>query len=298
MNGLCFTLSKYAIFNTVAIIQTSLNMLVHGFGFYLLKCLHKTGQQTIHSILTMQLSIIECLINLFSALTLAIIRSVYQEPLRYRLIINYTLSSFDKLLFNGLSIIWGLIMLYITINRLVGSTWPLKSRVYLTKGNLEYLLAASWVVCFGVCLMCFVCNFTLFINFNQSHKAYTYALSVALGLKFLFTIATYICIFKMIVQSKRNITRCGSRKQKISLFQLYRKSRFYTTGFLLLTYLLFMIIPFIVWNYYIVMGNLSELEFYIFMCLVLLNFSFDAFIYIYVDEEVRKLMWKKLHWFK
>ena len=93
---------------------------------------------------------------------------------------------------------------------------------------------------------------------------------------------------------------CATNNAKIvsSLYQIFRRSRFYTSILLIFTFVLFFLIPFSVWNYFILFSTYPINVYYLNSVLLAVGLFSDAFIYIYVDDKVRKVMWKKLKLYK
>ena len=290
LEEMCHTKASYRAFSIVQAILCALNTVVHGFGLNLLISLHKDGHQTVHSILTINLSVAETFISFVTALMSITMNILSNDIIRNRSILKGCDSFYRNLVFNGLGNVWGYTMLYITLNKLVGIKFPMMHRVHVTKTKLKYLLIASWVFA----TLSFFRPYVFEIKWSETSYM-SYINITGLTINCFVIIFTYLVIFKSLVESRRMMARnLPSSKKTLTLFQVFRRSRFYTSVFLIFTYVLFFLVPFALKNCLVFFNRYTEYTEYCNSVACSIGILSDAFIYTYVDGEVRKIMWKKL----
>ena len=286
------TQRKVSITYVLYVVLLPLIIMVHAFGLYLLRCVHKNGHQTVHGLLAINLSIAEmltCAIPLLSYYIPVVIlinidkHSTFNEHLINFVPVFLTLNT-------GLVLILYSTMVLITLNRLLGSLFPIKYRIYATKGKVLYSIVCGWIIGIVYSATSYIWQWG-----NANFRIYLYGM-VALSLCFLLLCTfTYVNIFKALVRSKRLIARSSLNHQDFSSFQIFQNSRFYTSVLLVVTYCIFWVFPIIAWGIAMIIEPLPEEVVHVFSSLPYLNFLSDAFIYIYLENDVRKLMFKKLH---
>ena len=264
-----------------------IGMIINSFGLYLLLCLHRSKHQTVHSILTINVSIIEILINTSTV--------IYMIPMiiflngEHHVFLQYIGKFYpiaESISFGGFLPALAGTMVFITVNRLLGCVYPLTYRIYATKGKVKILLLCGWILTIGLSVISFI--------FDLRNILY-YALGpMQLVLLSLFVFA-YAVIFKGLVKSKRQFARTSSHPQNISLFNIFRNSRMYTSVLLVSSFCVCWIIPTFSFSIAFMLEILSEEVVYAVTLMLSLNTLIDPFIYIYVDNDIRKLMWRKLH---
>lgn len=112
----------------------------------------------------------------------------------------------------------------------------------------------------------------------------------------LLAIVVYYKIFRKFSRSHRRITSSTPRKHKQdSSFQIFIHSRFLITALLILSFVLFTFIPDMIFTYYaFTHHHISyQLEAVCYILFAISDLS-DAIIYIFIKNEVRKLLLQKL----
>ena len=291
----CITPRKVLLIYEIYIVLLPLIIMVHAFGLYLLICVHKNGHQTIHSILTINLSIVEMLMCAIPLLSYHIPMVVLLNIDKHTAIKKHIMKfAYVYVIFStGFILILYSAMVLITLNRLLGALFPIKYRIYATKRKVLYSILCCWVIAAAYTITSFIWQ-----SGQMYSRKYLHGMA-GLSLCFLLLcIFTYVNIFKALVRSKRAIARNSSNGQHVSSFQIFRNSRFYTSVLLVVTYCIFCVFPVIVSSIAMILGQLPEEVVHVFSSLPYFNFLSDAFIYIYLENDVRKLMFKKLHTMK
>ena len=107
------------------------------------------------------------------------------------------------------------------VNGLLVAVYPIKYRIYATKGKLKYLLLCYWIL--GIVL-------TVVISICDWRTKFTYFVDLILLIVLLvISVKTYLVIFKALVKSKRQFARITSSSKNIGLFKIFRNSRLYTS---------------------------------------------------------------------
>ena len=277
----CVTQRKVLITYEIYIALLPLIIMVHVFGLYILRCAHKNGHQTVHSILTIHLGVVEILgraipLLLYYIPLVVLLNIDKHTPLKGHMMnFAYVFVVFDT----GLILMLYSAMVLITLNRLLGALYPIKYRIYATKRKVLYSILCCWIICIGYSVTSLIWPW----GYVDS-RTYLYGMP-ALALCFLLLCTfTYVNVFKTLVRSKRLIARNSSNHQDISSFQIFRNSRFYTSVLLVITYCIFWVFPIIVFGIVMFHGPLPQVLFHVFSSLAYLNFLSDAYIYVYLDN--------------
>ena len=200
INGKCtYTHKKYLIYISIMTVSHTLCILIHSFGIYLLISLHRSKHQTVHSILTINLSIVEILMNTdiliyFIPMLIFLYRNQHDRFVHY---IDKYYSVIQSIQTHGLFHILYLAMVFMTVNRFLGSLYPIKYRIYATKGKVKYLLLCCWILGIAFIIFSLICHcgmkFILFVDI------------ILLIVLLVLSVFTYLLIFKALVKSKRQL---------------------------------------------------------------------------------------------
>ena len=267
----------------------TLCILIHSFGIYLLISLHRSKHQTVHSILTMNLSIVEMVINIERVIFFVpmLIFLNHNQHNLLQLYIDKYCSVIRSINFYGLFHILYLAMVLLAVNRLLGAVYPIKYRIYATKGKLKYLLLCCWILGIVLTVVSLICDWrTKFIYFVDL---------ILLIVLLVISVKTYLLIFKALVKSKRQFSRTTSSPENIGLFKIFRNSRLYTSALTVISFFFCWGIPVCLYVISSFLRLQSEEVMYVCEAIISINYICDAFIYIYVDNDVHKLMYRKLH---
>ena len=82
---------------------------------------------------------------------------------------------------------------------------------------------------------------------------------------------------------------------KQSTFEIFRNSRFYVSGLLILNFLVFVVVTDVIYLFCVVIGG-STSHVLIYSIWILNNVSYlcDAVIYVFLQPLVRKMLWRKV----
>ena len=275
-DGYCITQRKVLIIYEIYVVLLPLIIMVHAFGLYLLRCVHKNGHQTVHGLLAINLSIAEmltCAIPLLSYYIPLVVLLNIDKPAPFKEhLINF--ASVFLTINTGLILILYSAMVLITLNRLLGSLFPIKYRIYATKRKVLYSIVCGWIIGIVYSATSYIWQWG-----NANFRIYLYGM-VAFSLCFLLLCTfTYINIFKALVRSKRLIARSSANHQDFSSFQIFRNSRFYTSVLLVVTYCIFWVFPIIASGIAMIIGPLPEDIVHVFKSLAYLN---RTHLYIFI----------------
>ena len=269
-----------------------LNVLFHSLGAYLLISMYPRCKQKIQQIYLFNLSISECLTNV-----LEICRSIpdliefeedeltrINEIRQYILIVSFT----------GVSIVYYFDMIYLTLDRLLDVHLNMKYPVYWNETKTRYLLISTWAIGLFTSVSVSICYKYLDFKWRDAFFKYFYP-----TIEFTFIVLaliTYGFIFHKYRQTRLRVPGCMSVYKVTSTLHIFRKSRFYIPVLLIITFLLLMIAPDIT---YLIVGIVykSESETLLTCCWISYAISnlADAYIYIFVQYEVRKEFYMMLH---
>ena len=164
----------------------------------------------------------------------------------------------------------------------------MKYRIYATKGKIIFLSLCCWIL--GI-VSCVISSIYHLITNNMFYFLAAPWILVLL----LLCVFTYVIIFKGLIKSKRKFARNSSRSRNISVFNIFRNSRMYTSVLLVGSYLFCWVVPAVVLGIAAIFPPIPAELSYAMGTVTVLNYLFDPFIYIYLDNDVRKLMWRKIH---
>lgn len=213
----------------ILIVLNFANIILHTIGAYLLLRIFKNGSETSHLMYLINLALYEALMNfleVFRRLSEFISSGfVISEIQKYVLIVSFT----------GVSIVYYLNMLYITLDKLLDIALSLRYPAFWNEYKTIWLLRLLWFL--SMCLCIFICFLHRFNHFNWEDAFFKYCYPI-LGLTFVVSASiTYGFIFY-----KFKSTRTSWDNQN-STIKIFRNSCFYIPVLLILTFFLFMIIP-------------------------------------------------------
>ena len=277
------------LYVTFLLFLNLLNVFFHSIGVYLLTSMYPTCKRRIQQIYLINLSLTECLINLLEICRIisGIIPckhshvNIVDESRHYTLIVSFT----------GVSIVYYFDMVYLTFDRLMDVALNIKYPIYWNEKKAKYLLMTTWLIGFLTCLSVSLCYRFLDFSWEDAFFKFFYP-----PIEFAFIIlalATYGFIFLRYRKSRINFP--GSimvHTHQPSTMQIFRKSRFYISLLLIVTFLVFMVAPDLTYLFYGIIYK-SESEILMTSCWIsyaIANLA-DAYIYIFVQPNVRRKFW-------
>ena len=263
-----------------------INMLYHAMGSFLLISIYKRRRQT-----TQQLYIINLSLTEFIACVMILLEE-FPDLIPMNITVSTTLKLVDKYLYVIIYVIFCLYyisMMFITMDRLLGVLLNIKYPIYWSKRKTKYLLLTTWII---VVIACVVVS-TIYKLTKFDYKVFftTYIHSILNFNFILLVLFTYTYIFH---QYTRSVSRIQVTRHQSACSRLFH-SKFYVSFLLIVSFLIFMVIPNI---FYLIYGKLqrgrgNNVEdiiklFYQF------SFTSDATIYIFMQTAVRRRLWRTL----
>ena len=280
------------ILNVILLVLNIANVFVHGTGSYLLGCIYKQGKRSAQKIFIINLSVCELLMNLMECLRriLELITLSGKQS-------NDTSEFQDYLLivmFTGVSFVFYMDMIFITVDRLLNVFLNARYRIYCNQRKAKCLLAITWLIGFITCLSVSLIHYFTEYGWEAFFFRYFYP-TVELSF-IILAIVTYLFIFKQYQKSLRIPSHGGSRKnqhdkQHESAVQVFRMSRFYVSILLITSFIIFMLIPDLVYLFYGVLQN-NESSTLLACCWISYAVSnlIDGWVYIFMQSTVKSLL--------
>ena len=264
-------------------------IILHSVGIYFLISSNRHDRNYTQQLYIINLSVTEIWFNVLWLLMLPLsklftisdsVSAIIKDVQHYVMICIYTMVAF----------VFYATMIFITLDRLVAVKLALKYRIYWNTKRAKYLVLGTWLV---GCLL-FLCILVIYestgIEFNTPIHLYLYT-----PINFAFIILatfTYVFIFRQYKKSV-DMKRTSSRRNKT--FVVFYKSRFYLPVIIILTFLLFVILPDL--YLFILTPQSRKSETILSVCLVSYSISniSDGCLYIFLQSNIRNQLWKKCH---
>lgn len=271
----------------------------HIFGIYLLNALRKSGKGKAQYTLVKNVSTSVVTIHLLEIVYVIVkyneSRYMYLKPLR----------GFILILMNSIYlIVYYLAMVYVNLDQLLEVTLNIRYFLFVTEERVKVLIIFTWSISIlvGVALSCFLTNNMTHDMIDVIRLKFASGLYVIEILFMLFIIITYVIIFyhfkKTRIQPCR-ITTKGERKVPLRIILLsswhaFRKSRFYITSLLIVTSLLAVFVPDILYNF-LRAKKVSEKVLKLSHITREVIWIVNVFIYVYIDAVVKRMVYKKMN---
>jgi hypothetical protein len=279
----------YCSLTTIAFI----NIIVHSIGLYLLLCLHKNNDGDINQMYIINLSAVELLGNTFWFLTdLLNLIEVFITPLPIIADARVYISFITCTMF---LFVYYMSMVYITIDKFLEILLNIKYPIYCNTTKTKYLLTVTWVLGFFFCIsLIVVCKLGGF-EYRVPFVKYVYP-----TFDFLFiciVVACYSYIIHRYKKTRSSIPQCKNKlKPQNNVFNVCFKSRFYISFLLMLTFMCLVIMPDLIYLFCTINHHDDVIKSPNGILLILYHISFhsDAWIYIFLQPHVKRLLLKKL----
>lgn len=278
----------------ISAILRTLDIILHTTGIYLLLSRDQYDKSSVQQLYIINLSASEiCFSVLWLSYDLPDLIPGHKRVNIIDLIERYRL--YIKIcIYSSVVFVFYCIMIYITCDRLVATKFALKYRVYWNRKRAKVLVSATWFVAFLLFLVIILVDiFSPFAEYHsidvQFHK-YFY-----MPINFIFivlAVLTYLFIFRVY---KRSVDMKSSRRN--SVFVVFYKSHFYISVLLILTFLVFIIIPDLVYLCVISLSNQDPEKFYqvvLSACVVSYSIAniMNGCLYIFCQPNIRERLWK------
>ena len=197
-------------------------------------------------------------------------------------------------MFNGISIVYYLDMFYLTFDRLVDILLNIKYPLFWNEVKAARLVLATWLL--GAIISVVVSLLYHLMGYKWEDQSFKYCYPI-LNFGFItLAFVTYSFIFRKFKQTRSSPSQTESNKKpRLTSFQVFRNSRFYLSGLLVMTFVTFIVVPDVIYLFVaVVYGNGTDLL--LIGCWISYSISnlSDALIYIFAQHSVRKLLMKKL----
>ena len=284
------------ILSVSAISLKLLNVLLHSIGYYLLRSLPTQVRHTAQNIYIINLSVIELLINalsftrnLFKMLPL----HFHPDHLRQALTYSYI---FDII---TLKVLLYATMFYITLDRLLAIQLDIRYPLYWNHSKAKRLIQGTWLFS-GLLFIGTVVYYAIEGNDLQTLK-FCQGITLLFGFLFvLFAIPSYCAMFFKFKRRNDRFAAGGCLVETFSrqsILQAFLHSRFYVACLIVATFALFVIPVDFTWWF---AQSFASKKFVSLVLTILhaVSFLLDGLIYIFGQENVRKLFLRKMRWCK
>lgn len=269
------------------------NSALHGIGSYLLFYLYKNKEKSSKTLFLLNLACSELIWNVI-ACSREVISMKKRKPHRF------ITSSLNIALSTGLNYLYILSMLYLTSDRLFHISLHLRYAQYWNIKKTKILILATW--CINISLS--VVLPTILVPSKYEGKLNfifnIYMTTFLLTLYLIFAIVTYVVLFRVYARSERRLnSQLKNKKRKFtSFYKIFVNSRFILPVILIGGYLVLTVVPCLIRAFYYCLfpTSLTTMTYlnYYYVLSTRLSFTVDGVIYIFVQKDVRHLLYRKL----
>lgn len=274
----------------VLLLLNFINVFFHTAGCYLLICIKKREDENrIQLLFLIHLSICEALMNLFEGIRR--IPEFFALNTREKKL-NATIQNYIMIvMFAGISVVYYLDMMYLTINRLLDILLNIRYHLYISYKLSKRLILITWL--FAGSLAILIGCLSKFTAYNWEEQIFVFCFPILNFIFIIISLVTYGLIFLKYRRTRKSPSCNGQPRQ--SVYQTFRNSRFYVPVLLILTFLVFIVVPDLTYLFVaVVKGNDSTtLLVACWISYAIGNLS-DCYIYIFMQRSVRRLLLKKL----
>ena len=274
--------------DVIILVIGHVNIIMHSSGSFFLICTYKKERQKVQKLYLIHLCLVEATKNLLLVMVLYV-----------KYIDSASLKDFQHILFiiiDMLKILYYLFMNYITTDRMFAILLNYKYPLYWRVRNAKCLLMVSWILCI-VLIVCIS-----LVNSFTGYDYHPYNAYVYLFFDIVFIVIalfTYCFMFNKYKNSlarkirKISMVNCGYPE---SFFTVFRQSNFYIPFLLITSFLLFMVIPDLIYTTNGVVCVTISHPVLLHICTILYTFNdfTDACVYTVMQKKARKMMIKKL----
>ena len=269
--------------------------------FYLLLCVYKSSTKTAGQIHIIHLSVVEKLMNFFEAvrripdfITLSI-----EDANILKEIQNYV----QIMMFAGISIVYYLDMIYLTLDKLLEIMLNIRYPLYWSTTKSNVLMSVTWL--FAGILVTSISLLHHLTEYNWEEHIFKYCFPILNFSFIMIAVTSYGFIFHRFKHAQNDpAINLAPRARKIgtvgpiprviqghvqpNVFRLIRKSRFLTIFLLIITFILFIVVPDSVYLCQFLNGQESEaLNMGCWISYAIGNLA-DCYIYIFMQPALRK----------
>lgn len=287
----------HEIINIILIVLNAINISIHSFGAYILTCLYRRELRTCQQIYLINLSLCELLMNILEMSRR--IPKVIDLSSEVRNIVEYVQHYFLIAMFTGISFVFYADMVYITLDRLLNVLFNFRYTASWGNGNAKLLVCITWIVGCTLSITFSVIHYLIDYEWEYLFFVYVYP-TFEVGFILLAT-ATYVLLFRAYRKSRLLSKQYRRRRQTVyqqrketTDFEAFCRSRFIVPVALVLTFILFMLIPDLIYLFYGIIGN-NKSETLSSLCWVSYAFSniLDGVIYVFMQTPVKNMIREK-----
>jgi len=296
--------SSLVLLQSLQMVLNIVNVIFHSMGVSFLRAIYDRTDFKVQYVYLISLSSCELVINILlttqCALELVGHSSWWISHNETAYTIDKAISIIYLIWTTGFSLVFFFTMIYITLDRLVDIYLNIHYDVYWNEHRATILIKITWFI--GVLVSISSIAFKDWQWEDTFFEIFYPVLEIGF---ILLAFYTYTFIFRKFKAGRKPPHQPLIKGSKISAtrqnstFEAFRSSRFYISVFLIFTFILFMIIPDLVYLFLVVVPeNVLRLskEKILTGCLIsygIANLS-DAFIYIFLQAEVKKYVFRKL----
>jgi len=203
--------------------------------------------------------------------------SIYHDIGEYVLIISFT----------GISVVYYLDMIYITIDKMMDIVLNIKYPVYWNEQKAKNLLICTWLFASVICVTVVSLHISIQFDWKTIFFKYVYT---TVGIAFvILAFITYSFIFHKFKQSQTPPVQRSVHTKSIRTITVFRKSRFHIPLLIILSFMIFMIVPDLT---YLFVAVLNERKAPLVLAICWISYCIsnliDAWIYIFMQRRVRR----------
>ena len=277
------------VLKVTLIILNIANIFLHGIGAYILACLYHKGQPNPQKVFIIHLCVCELLINLFECFRqlFDFLPFTGQDYLNIAAVQNYMLI----IMFTGISFVFYALMFYITLDRLLNILLNIKYKIYCHHRGAKYMLQVTWVV--GLVISTTVSLTYHFLGFDWETVFFKCFYPILEFAFILIVLVTYVLIFRKYKQSLK--LSCRQVKTVESRSNEFRVSRFCVPVLIILSFVVFMLLPDLIYLFYGVLGNnLSDTLSACCWISYAISNLIDGWVYIFMQKPVKLMLREKV----
>ena len=268
------------------------NIFMHGLGLIMLLSTYNSGRhiQHVHMINIAAIELLKNIFWLIDASTTSLYLTSPQSNQSLYIVFSYiTLVRFSTLIYLHFSA-----MFLITGDRLVASLLEAKYFSICTYKRSKLLIVGSWLFCWLltfplVSFFYFTCGMSVLNEEGVVDLLIVYVQTVLASLFLIFALTSYFVIFGKYLNNKQKFT-----EEKLSAFQVFRRSKFYVSILMVTSHLCLVVLPLLLYTVSrIIQVHLPNVITLYIDCSILLSDSVDAVIYVFLYHPVRKLLTKR-----
>ena len=267
-----------------------LNLILHSIGTFLLIKIYRNYKETIEMLHLINLSVTELLGSIIILLDegAELIYSTIDIPPNVIILLK-EVDSYLYIVIYVIFCVYYMGMIYIIFDKLMVVLLNLRYPVYWNGTKSRYLLSITWLAAVMICVtICIACKFGSF-NYQVFFTEY---LSPIFNFSFvIFAVCTYVYLFHKYRQTRMvpfHDRRRMRKEDRQNMWQDFRNSRFYISVLLIISFLIFIVIPDLIYLFHGWAGKeRSHAAKDAIKVSFQLSFVSDAVIHILMQPDVR-----------